>query len=67
MECLYYKDTLQKTEPEHVSIDYYKAILIQLCEQDKKCYYKKLNKDKFLFSWVPEKGRTSTIIINLDK
>ena len=54
MECLYYKDTLQKTEPEHVSIDYFKAVLILLCEQDKKCFYKKLNKDKFLFSWVPE-------------
>ena len=66
MEVLYYKDTLQKTEPEHVSMDYYKAIFIQLCEQDKKCFYKKY-KNKFLFSWIPEKGRTSTIIINFEK
>lgn len=66
MKCLYYEDTLQKTEPKEVSIDFYKAILTQLCEQDKKCFYEKY-KGKFLFSWVPEKGRTSTIIINLEK
>jgi DNA primase catalytic subunit len=59
---LYYANTLQKEEPETISMDTVKFIINDLIKNDKKVYYKNMGKDKTLSSWLNGKG-TSTVII----
>ena len=59
---LYYADTLQKEEPETISMDTVKFIINDLIKNNKKVHYKSIGKDKTLFSWLNDKG-TSTVII----
>ena len=59
---LYYANTLQKEEPETISMDTVKFIINDIIKNDKKVYYKNMGKDKTLFSWLNDK-RTSTVII----
>lgn len=59
---LYYANTLQKEEPETISMGAVKFIINDLIKNDKKVYYENIGKDKTLFSWLNSKG-TSTVII----
>ena len=59
---LYYANTLQKEEPETISMDTVKFIINDLIKNDKKVYYENIGKDKTMFSWLNGKG-TSTVII----
>lgn len=59
---LYYANTLQKEEPETISMDTVIFIVNDLIKNDKKVYYKNIEKNKTLFSWLNGEG-TSTIII----
>ena len=59
---LYYANTLQKEEPETISMDTVEFIINDLIKKDKKVYYKNLKGNKTMFSWLNGEG-TSTVII----
>jgi len=65
MAYRYYKNTLQKTEPEKISLDVVKFILKELAEQNKKIMLHKINKigdkSKTLITWLTNEG-TATIV-----
>jgi len=62
MAYTYYRNTLQKTEPEKISLDVVKFILKELAEQNKKiAFHKTEDKSKTLISWLTNEG-TATII-----
>ena len=64
MTDTYYRNTLQKTEPEEISLDVVKFILKELAEQNKKiAFYKTEDKSKTIISWRTNKG-TATIVCN---
>ena len=62
MAYTYYRNTLQKTEPEKISLDVVKFILKELAEQNKKVAFHKIeDKSKTIISWLIDKG-TATIV-----
>lgn len=62
MAYTYYRNTLQKTEPEKISLDVVKFILKELAEQNKKIILDKTeDKSKTLITWLTNEG-TATIV-----
>lgn len=62
MAYTYYRNTLQKTEPEKISLDVVKFILKELAEQNKRIiFHKTEDKSKTLISWLTNEG-TATIV-----
>ena len=62
MQYYYYKETLQKTNPEQISFDTVKFILNNLADQNKKVWEHKINSSTTTITWIPQEGNTSTIV-----
>lgn len=63
MKYLFYKETLQKTEPDEIAFDTVQFILNQLEEQNEKVWTHRIGKSNHMaISWK-NKNTTSTIIV----
>ena len=62
MQYYYYKETLQKTDPEQISFDTVKFILNNLADQNKRVWERKVNSSTTTITWMHQEGNTSTIV-----